>query len=492
MIKKLLLFIFACLVALLVVMLARTLLFRSRQVSAGAVGVVSVDAAASAARLAQALRFQTVSHEDPARFDREAFLGLHRFFEETYPRVHANLTRETVNEFSLLYTWPGAEPALKPVVLMAHLDVVPIEEGTEERWSQPPFEGRVSEGFVWGRGALDDKAGVVGLLEAVETLISEGFRPRRTVYLAFGHDEEAGGGAGAARIAELLRGRGVEPEFVLDEGGVVTKGIVPGISAPVALVATAEKGFVSVELSVETEGGHSSRPPQQTAIGVLAAAVARLEATQMSARFEGPTRRMLEYVGPEMAFGQRLVMANLWLTRPLVVRQLLSSPTTAASVRTTTAVTIFQGGIKDNVLPSRARAVVNFRIAPGDTSDGVVEHVRRVVADARVRVEKVSATVSEPSPESDANSASFALLQRTIREVYAEAVVAPYLSIGATDARYYAPLTRNVYRFLPVTATTEDLARLHGTNERIAVEDFARTVVFYRQLIRNSAQLSGQ
>jgi carboxypeptidase PM20D1 len=484
-IKKLLLFIFVCLVVLLAVLLVRTFLFRSRQVAAGSAGVVSVDAAASASRLAQALRFQTVSHEDPARFDREAFLGLHRYFEQTYPRLHASLTRETVNEFSLLYTWPGREASLKPVVLMGHLDVVPVEEGTEERWTQPPFEGRIGEGFVWGRGALDDKAGVVGLLEAIETLVAEGFRPRRTVYLAFGHDEEVGGQAGAARIVELLRGRGVEPEFVLDEGGVVTKGIVPGVVAPVALVATAEKGFVSVELSVEAEGGHSSRPPRQTAIGVVAAAVARLEETQMPARFEGPTRRMLEYVGPEMAFGQRLVMANLWLLRPLVVRQFLSSPTTAASVRTTTAATIFQGGIKDNVLPSRARAVVNFRIAPGDTSDAVVEHVRRVVADERVRVEKVAGSVSEPSPESDTNAASFTVLQRTIREVYPDAVVAPYLSIGATDARHFATLTRNVYRFLPVTATTEDLARLHGTNERLAVEDFARAVVFYRQLIRN-------
>lgn len=487
MIKRLLIFVVGCLVVLFAVMLVRTLLFRSRQVEAGAVGVVPLDASAAAGRLAEALRFQTVSHEDPARFDREAFAGLHRFFEQTYPRLHAGLKRETVNEFSLLYTWPGSDPTLKPVVLMGHLDVVPVEEGTVQRWRQPPFEGRISEGFVWGRGALDDKAGVVGLLEAVEALIGEGFRPRRTVYLAFGHDEEVGGRGGAARIAEMLRERGVEPEFVLDEGGVVTKGIVPGVGAPVALVATAEKGFVSVELTVETEGGHSSRPPRQTAIGVLAAAVARLEETQMGARFEGPTRRMLEYVGPEMAFGQRLVMANLWLLRPLVVRQLLSSPTTAASVRTTTAATIFQGGVKDNVLPSRARAVVNFRIAPGDTSDGVVEHVRRVVSDERVRVEKVAATVSEPSPESDTESAAFTLLQRTIREVYTEAVVAPYLSIGATDARHFAPLTRNVYRFLPLTATTEDLARLHGTDERLAVADFARAVVFYRQLIRNCA-----
>ena len=485
-IKKLLLFISACLVALIVVMLVRTVTFRSRQVHVEPSGVVAVNRDVAAEHLAEALRFQTVSYEDAARVNRDEFAGLHRFLEETYPKVHATLAREKVGEASLLYTWKGRDGSLKPVVLMAHMDVVPVEEGTEGRWRSPPFAGRISDGFIWGRGAMDDKLGVIGILEAVEMLLGEGFEPRRTIYLAFGHDEEVGGGGGAAQLVELLQSRRVEPEFVLDEGGAITKGIVPGVPAPVALVAIAEKGFVSVELTVEGEGGHSSRPPRQTAIGILSAAITRLEENRMPARFDGPTRRMLEYVGPEMTFGSRMVMANLWLLEPLVMRQLTAAPTTDASVRTTTAATIFAGGVKDNVLPSKARAVVNFRIIPGDTSDSVIEHVRQTVSDSRIRVAKLGGIASEPSPESDTRAPDFALLERTIREVYPRAVVAPYLSIGATDARHYAKLSKNIYRFLPLTATSDDISRMHGTDERIAVEDFALAVAFYRQLIRNA------
>ncbi len=486
MIKKSLLIILACLVVLLAVMLARTFTFKSKQVSVESLGVVAVDKTAVSQHLAQALRFQTVSYEDAAQINKEGFAGLHRFLETTYPKVHATLTRETVGDFSLLYTWKGREENLKPVVLMAHMDVVPVEGGTEGSWTQPPFEGRTSDGFIWGRGAMDDKASLIGILEAVEMLLQENFQPRRTIYLAFGHDEEISGQQGASRIVELLQSRRIEPEFVLDEGGVITKGIMPGVASPVALVATAEKGFVSVELTVEGEGGHSSRPPRQTAIGILSAAITRLEENRVPTRFEGATRRMFEYVGPEMRFSSRLAMANLWLLEPLVVRQLAASPTTDAALRTTTAVTIFDAGIKDNVLPIKARAVVNFRIIPGDTSETIIQHVRQVINDPRVKIAKIGGLSSEPSPESDSAAPDFVMLQRTIREVYPQTIVAPYVSIGATDARYYAKLSKNVYRFLPLTVTQQDLSRMHGTNERIAVEDFAQSVIFYRQLIRNS------
>lgn len=467
-------------------MLVRTLTFTSKQVSVESLGAVAVDNANAAQHLAAALRFRTVSDEDPTRFDAEEFARLHRFLEEAYPKVHAALTRETIGGFSLLYTWKGRDENLKPIVLMSHMDVVPVEEGTEGRWTEPPFEGRISDNFIWGRGAMDDKTGVIGILESVEMLLSEGFQPRRTIFLAFGHDEEVGGGRGAAKIVELLQSRRVEPEFVLDEGGSITKGIVPGVAAPVAVVATAEKGFVSIELTVDGEGGHSSRPPRQTAIGILAAAIAKLEEHQMPTRFEGATRRMLEYIGPEMSFGRRMVMANLWLWQPLVIRQFAAAPTTNAVVRTTTAATIFEAGIKDNVLPIRARAVINFRIIPGDTSDAVVAHVRQVIDDSRIRIAKLGGLSSEPSPESDNASPSFALLARTIREVYPEVVVAPVVTIGATDARYYVKLSKNIYRFLPLPTEAGDLSRIHGTNERVAVEDFARAIIFYRQLIRNS------
>src|SRR2546423_860537 len=374
------------LVVLFGVMLYKTLRYPSRQINVAPAPDVSLDGNAAAEHLAQSLHFQTVSYPDPAQFKPDEFTNLRAFLEQTYPSAHATLAHETVANYSLLYKWQGQDQKLKPILLMGHMDVVPVEPGTESQWTYPPFEGRIADGYVWGRGAMDDKACVVGILEAVEQLLREGYQPKRTVYLAFGHDEEIGGQNGAPAIAELLRSRGVEFEYVLDEGGALTDGILQGIDHPVAALDTAEKGFVSVELTVEGTGGHSSAPPPQTAIGILSAAIARLEAEQMPASLNGAAQEMFQYVGPEMNFLPRMALANLWLSRPLVVRQLTGRRETNALLRTTTAATIFEGGIKDNVLPSHARAVVNFRILPGDSVNGVLEHVKRAINDPRVKI----------------------------------------------------------------------------------------------------------
>src|SRR5205085_5726214 len=307
------------------------------------------------------------------------------------------------------------------------------------------------------------------------------------VYLAFGHDEELGGPAGATAIAELLHARGVEPEYVLDEGGAITDGILKGISRPVAVLGTAEKGFVSVELTVEGTGGHSSAPPPQTAIGILSGATSRLEAEQMPAAFKGVTQEMFDRVGPEMNFLPRMALANLWLTRPLVVRQLTAQRETNALLRTTTAATIFEGGVKDNVLPSKARAVVNFRILPGDSVDSVLEHVRRTINDPREQIAPLKGTaMSEPSPVASTDALGFRVLERTIRESFPTVAVTPSLVIGATDSRHYTKVCPNVYRFAPLWLRVGDIERILGTNERLSVENFAQTVKFYRHLIRNS------
>jgi carboxypeptidase PM20D1 len=275
--------------------------------------------------------------------------------------------------------------------------------------------------------------------------------------------------------------------MVLDEGGVIGEGILPGISAPVALVGIAEKGFVSIELSTRAAGGHSSLPPRQSTIGILSAAIARLEQTPMPARLEGPTRQLFDRIGPQFPLAQRAVFANLWVTRPLVTRKLETSPVTNAMVRTTTAVTIFQAGTKDNVLPSSARAVINFRISPGDTVSDVVEHVRRAIDDARVEVKITGRFSAEPSAVSSTQSESFRTLERTIGQIAPDAMVAPYLVVVVTDARYYAGLSRNVFRFLPVRLTQRDLERMHGTDERIAIRDYERAIGIYRQLILEAA-----
>jgi carboxypeptidase PM20D1 len=473
-------------VVVLVAVGGRTLFFRSRQVEVEpAVPIALVPGAAE--RLAAALRFRTVSHQDPARLDGTEFLRLHRFLREAFPRTHRALEREVVERYSLLFTWPGRDAGRRPLLLLAHLDVVPVDAGAEAKWTEPPFAGHLEDGWVWGRGAMDDKASLVGLLEAVEHLLAEGFEPRRTVHLAFGHDEEVGGLAGAVALSARLGARGVRPELVLDEGMAIAEGVFPGLERTVALVGIAEKGYLSVELVVEGEGGHSSTPPPETAVGILARAVARLERGRPPAAIAGATRRLLEFLGPEMSLASRVALANLWLFGGAVERRLVGSPAGDALIRTTTAPTMLEGSAKENVLPVRARAIVNFRIRPGETTKDVLAHVRAGVDDARVQVRAVGPTRSEPSAESSVVSAAFTALARTIRETFPEVIVAPSLVLGATDARHYAALGGDVYRFLPYHVRAEDIRRAHGTDERIGVEDYENLVRFYVRLVRNVA-----
>jgi carboxypeptidase PM20D1 len=440
----------------------------------------------AAQRLAGAIRIPTISHADSASFDAAAFAALHEYLKQQFPRVHAELQRETIATHSLLYTWRGSDPSLKPILLMAHQDVVPVEPGTESQWEQPAFAGTIANGFVWGRGAIDNKSAVVGILESIEMLLAEGYRPTRTVLLAFGHDEEVGGRLGARVMAELLKQRGTRLELVLDEGGIVGDGVMPGLAAPTALVGVAEKGFVSVELIARAQGGHSSLPPRQSAIGILSAAIVRIEENPMPARIHGATQQLFEALAPHSPTAQRAIFSNLWLTRPLVMRKLQASPSTNAMVRTTTAVTIFQGGTKENVLPRQARAVINFRILPGDSIGDVVAHVRRVVDDPRVAVAIAPGFSAEPSGVSNTESHSYRIIERTVRSLAPEMIVAPYLVVVVTDARYFAGLTDNVLRFLPVRLQPVDLARMHGLNERIAIRDYEWAIRFYRQLIVNA------
>ena len=486
--KKILLVLTLCVVLLVSVLLINTLRFTSKQIQIEPIQLTYVDEGDVAQHLAQALVFQTISYQEPGQMKGEHFLALHKYFEQIFPKLHATLTKELVGNYSLLYTWKGQDEKLKPILLMAHQDVVPVEPETLANWEQPPFGGRITDGYIWGRGAIDDKSNLLGIMEAVEMLLGQGFRPQRTIYLAFGEDEEIGGVSGAARIADLLHERNVELQYVLDEGLAITDGILPDISKPVALIGVAEKGFVSLELRVEVEGGHSSMPPPQTAIGILSAAISRLEERQMPASIEGVTRQMLDNIGPEMPFGKRLVMANLWLFKPLVERKLSASPGTNAGIRTTTAATIIEGGLKENVLPSRARALVNFRILPGDSIERVVSHAREVVADPRVKVNRSGVFAGEPSPVSNINTTGFQIVQRTIRQLFPEVLITPALVLGGTDSKHYVKLTNNIYRFSPLRIRPEDIERIHGINERISIKNYAGCVKFYFYLIKNSAQ----
>lgn len=463
----------------------RTTQFRSPRVTIPRAEGIRLDEAALANRLAGALRIKTLSAEAPVQYDTAPFDALHQYLRENFPTVYTNLNPVVINGHSLLFKWTGSDASLEPFALLAHQDVVPAPPDTEKDWTHPSFSGDVADGFIWGRGALDDKSSLLGILEAVEALLKEGVKPARTLYLAFGHDEEVGGGAGAPKIVEALKAQGVHFDFVLDEGGSITEGIIPGVSVPVGIIAVGEKGYLSLELSVDAEGGHSSAPPQNTAIGILAKAITRIEDHPFPASLENPTR-FFSQVGPEMPFLQRAVFANLWLTGPLVQRILAADAHMNASMRTTAAATICNGGVKDNVLPSHVSAVVNFRIIPGETVESVTERVRKTIGDGRVKL-KPLANPSNPSRISSTDSDGYRAIVKALYETAAKpgAVVAPFVELGASDARHYEAIATNVYRFLPVTTNAEDLKRFHGVNERIGIGDYAQMVQFYVRLIRN-------
>ena len=492
--KKLLKLVGVAILILLIVVVARTFVSSSKQISGVAATQSPVDAQKAARDLSGSIPFQTISWEGGGtdaqkKATSDAFLGFHAYLEKTFPQVYAKLEHETVGANNILFTWKGSDPSLKPMLLTGHQDVVPIEPGTESNWTHAPFSGEIADGFIWGRGTMDDKVTVVGVLEAVDALLTAGFQPKRTVYLAFGQDEEIGGLEGAEKIGQLLKSRGVEIEFLQDEGGLITKGMVPGVKQPVAVIGTSEKGYLSLVLSVDMEGGHSSMPPKESAIGILSEAVHRVETNPMAPHVHGPVGDFLNYAGGNAAFPLNAVFKNLWLFGPVVQLVLASSPDTNALLRSTAAPTIFRAGEKDNVMPSHAEATVNFRILPGDSIASVTEHVREVIHDPRVKLQPIGGEPpAEPSKQSDPESPNFKRLQKTVVQIYPDAISVPFVYIAASDTKHYAPITKDVYRFLPILAVPADLDRIHGTNERIAIDNFGKAIQYYAQLIRNASE----
>ena len=488
MIRKIILAILLAVAALVVVVAVKTALFTSRQLEPKPASPVALDADAAVQRFAKALTYKTISHQIPWEFRGTAFTEFHAYLAESYPRVHATLTREVINDYSLMYTWQGSDASLPPIVLLAHTDVVPVDSGSAELWTHDPFAGVVADGRVWGRGALDDKSSVIAILETTEALLAEGWAPRRTLHFCFGHDEELGGPKGAKAMAALLKERGVKAWFTLDEGSGIVDGIIPGINGPIALISTAEKGYVSLKLSAEGKGGHSSQPPERTSLGILARAIARLEENQFPYRIEGPLAAMFDYAGREMTLGLKAVMANLWLARPLLTAQLASSATTRAALHTTTAPTIMNAGTKENVLPIKAEAVVNFRILPGDSVDTVLEHVTRVVNDDAVRIGILDDHEAiEPSPVADFHSESFAVIAQSVRNVHPTFPVAPGMSLAGTDSKHFYDVAENCYRFQPMVFTSKELDTIHGTDESCSIEVFLDAIQVYAEIFRNAA-----
>ena len=436
--------------------------------------------------LAAAIRIPTISYADPEAVDQQTFDDFHRFLQQRFPRVFTQLAARRFGNTLMLH-WPGQRAQAKPVMLIAHQDVVPVIPGTEADWRHPPFGGTRADGYIWGRGALDDKASLMGILEATERLLGEGFVPPRDIYLGFGADEEVGG-EGAKAMANWLAERGVSLAFLLDEGGAIAKGMLPGVDAPLALIGPAEKGFLSLEFSAAGSGGHSSMPPPQTAAGIVAAAVARLEANPLPATLDY-TVDFMRYLGDAIPFYQRLMFANTWLFGPVLEQQMAKQPAVNAGLRTTTAVTMLQGSVQDNVLPIKASAVVNFRILPGDSVESVIEAVTAIVDDPRVSIRPYGGFGSNPSKVASPESAGFRVLAELVSQIAPGAIVAPRLVIAATDARHFEAVAENSYRFVGFEIGPEEMAGIHGTNERVSESSYVQAVNIYYHLLRRAGEL---
>jgi carboxypeptidase PM20D1 len=434
-------------------------------------------------KLQKAVRIPTVSHSDSALNDGEQFRLFQAFLAEAFPKVHLACIREIFSDTAMLYTWKGSQADLEPILLIGHYDVVPAEDGSA--WCRPPYGGDIFEAHVWGRGTLDDKQCVISLLESAELLIGEGFTPKQTVLFAFGGDEENGGFSGAAVIAEVLEERGIRAEFLLDEGSAVVEGMIPGIKSPAALIGIAEKGFANIELRLQTEAGHSAMPPNRTAAGRIARAAARIEARPFPPRIIPAVRLFFKALAPRASGLPGLLFARPRFFAPLLKKAFLRRPATAAMVRTTQAVTMLEGSIKENVLPSRARAVINVRLLPGDSLEAVLCRYQRLAGDPEIQV--TAAAASGPVGESPTSGLGWDAIASAVAEVYPEAAVVPYLVTAYTDSRHYRNVARALYRFIPMRLTPGDLSRIHGRDERISLENLEACRRAYTCIIRYAA-----
>ncbi|WP_323741863.1 M20/M25/M40 family metallo-hydrolase [Salinibacillus xinjiangensis] len=397
--------------------------------------------------------------------------------------VYSQQEFETVNDYALVYKWTGTDSNLKPIGLTSHYDVVPVLERTESDWEHGPFSGTVSDGVIWGRGTLDDKIGVMGILEAVQHLVQQGFEPKRDMYFMFGFDEEIGGAEGAKAIVDLLEQRNITFEYVLDVGGAIVEEMVPGVSQPVGVVGVSEKGSATAELSIEGSGGHSSQPNDQTNIGRIASAISKLEETQFKEDLQGPGEDLFEFVAPEMSFGMKYVFANKTVFEPIIEEILLDQPASAALIRTTIAPTIFQAGEQYNALPEKASAIINLRVMPGDSLRDIKQFIVNTIDDPDIQV---TITGSEATKVSASDSNAFQNVQQAARNVHHDSIIAPYLMFAGSDAKHYERISEDTYRFLPALITSEDLQRMHGTNEQISVENYVNAIKFFIELIQES------
>lgn len=435
-----------------------------------------------AQHLSEAIQIKTISNQNSSQINSESFVALKENLIKNFPNVFKYLHQEKFSSNSILLKWEGKDTSLKPILLMAHQDVVPAED-QKSKWKSPPFSGQIHSDHIYGRGALDDKSSLIGLLEATEYLLKKDFKPERTIYFVFGDDEEVGGN-GAKEIANWFFKNNINLEFILDEGPGVGIDVIDEVKKPIALIGVAEKGYASVELSVDQISGHSSMPPKKTAIGILSKAINNIEDHPFPARYDGAIKMLFDEIAPEMSFYKRFVFQHSSYFETLIKTKLSLNNSTNALIRTTSATTLFHSGEKENILPNKASAIINFRILPGDSLEHIVPYINKVVNDSRVKI-MFKDDAYNASPIADLNSIGYKLLSKSCKELYPEAIVAPILVIGSTDSRHFIKSCNTILRFIPMYFHKENLELIHGMDEEVNIKDYKKLIQFYIRMMEN-------
>lgn len=506
--KKILLLILGILIVLIIVLLIKTFTYPFKKINATATEGWKVTRNDSAIqRFSNGIKIATISTGELGDFNYSTFDAFKEYLKKSYPELYHNTENYEVNKYGLVFKLKGSQPNLEPVLFLSHMDVVPpgdadVKNNEEnifrpndkalpritkvaEDWDYAPFSGVVANGRIYGRGAIDMKGMLFSLLESMTSLIKSGHVPQRDIYLAFGFDEEVGGQKGAVQIADHFKKLGLKFDAVYDEGGLILeKGSVKGIDSDVAVIGCAEKGFLSAKIKVKGLGGHSSMPPMESAIGKAAIIMQRLEKSQMKPEITPLIKEFFDTIGGAMPFTSRLAISNQWLLKSLLLSQLEKNNSTNALIRTTTALTMMKGSDAPNVLSPEVEFVVNFRILPGNTIKDVKQHIAEATKGFDVEVEEIDNT-REASAVSPTNTKAFQLIQAGIKEVYPDAIAAPYLTMAATDAYKYQIVSKNIYRFMPIKINSSEQQSIHSTNEYLSIENYMKMIRYFEFIMKN-------
>ncbi|MEI7588120.1 MAG: M20/M25/M40 family metallo-hydrolase [Chitinophagia bacterium] len=432
--------------------------------------------------MSQAIQIKTETPNDALEFDTTTFLTYRKFLEKSYPLVHKNLPRTIIDSFNYVYEWKGTDTSILPMVLMAHYDVVPVEASAVKLWHAVPYGGEVKEGYIWGRGVLDDKSSMISILEAAEAQLAKGFQPKQTILLCFGADEESSGN-GATAVVKYFKSKNRRFDIVVDEGGEISTEEMKDIKRPIASIGVGEKGYVTLILTAQIAGGHSSIPGQTTAIDILSKGLYQLRKKQMPAKLIAPIKTYLERIsGYTESFSKKIALSNLWLFEKQVINNLSEAPSTNALVRTTIVPTIVNSGVRDNVIPTFATAYINSRILPGETQKDVYNFVEKTINDTNIKITYYNNYSTLPSPTTDIHSKAFKRVEAVIYKIVDDVIVAPMLMVGATDSRNYRDVSDGVINFTPIT----NAKGYHGIDERMLVTDYQKCINFYSLLIQGS------